>query len=161
MNDIEASLKEFPLIPLASGEYLLKQGEKTDCLYFLHDGAVKIIKNDYEVATRSDRGAVLGEMSILQDIEHSASVQCLKDSTFYCIKHPKKYLEEHPKVIWNIAQILSLRLLNLTQYLVDVQSQYEGHDHLNMVDDVLESLLNEQKTKPLKRGKGHRDTAGY
>lgn len=161
MNDIEANLKEFPLISLSSGEFLLTQGEKTDCLYFLHEGAVKILKDNYEVAIRSDKGAVLGEMSIMLDTEHSASVQCIQDSTFYCIEHPREYLENHPDVIWNIAQILSLRLFNLTQYLVDVKSQYEGHDHLNMVDDVLETLLHAQQTKVLKRGESKRDTPEY
>ncbi|WP_428353865.1 Crp/Fnr family transcriptional regulator [Methyloprofundus sp.] len=161
MNDIEASLQEFPLISLSSGEFLLTQGEKTDCLYFLHKGAVKILKDGYEVAKRTDNGAVLGEMSIMLDIEHSVSVQCVQDSKFYCIEQPRKFLEKHPNVIWNIAQILSLRLYNLTQYLVDVKSQYEGHDPLNVVDEVLEALLNAQQSKVLKRGESNRDTPDY
>ena len=111
------------------------------------EGSVKVVKDGYEVAVRSDKGAVFGEMSIMLDSDHSASVQCLEDSKFYHIAHPKEYLEDHPKIIWYIAQIVSLRLFNLTQYLVDVKRQYEGHDHLHMVDDVLETLLNHQKTR--------------
>ncbi|MCK5499429.1 MAG: hypothetical protein KAI77_09515, partial [Gammaproteobacteria bacterium] len=109
----------------------------------------------------SDEGAVFGEMSIMLESEHSASVECLEDSKFYCIEHPRKYLEDHPNVIWHIAQILSLRLFNLNQYLVDVKRQYEGHDHLQMVDDVLETLLNQQKTKVLQREHSKRDTPDY
>ena len=161
MIDIEVSLKAFPLISLATGEYLLIQGKKTDSIYFLLEGSVKVTKDEYEVAVVSDKGAVFGEMAILLDIEHSASVQCLEDSEFYHIEHPRKYLEGHPEVIWHIAQILGLRLFNLNQYLVDVKSQYEGHDHLNMVDDVLEALLNQQKTKVLQREDSKRDTPDY
>jgi CRP-like cAMP-binding protein len=161
MIDIEENLKAFPLMSLTAGEYLLTQEEKTDSIYFLLEGSVKVTKDGYEVAVISDKGAVFGEMSILLDSEHSASVQCLEDSKFYHIEHPRKYLEDHPKVIWHIAQILGLRLFNLNQYLVDVKSQYEGHDHLNMVDDVLETLLNQQKTKVFQREDSKRDTPDY
>ena len=161
MIDIETSLKEFPLISLSAGEYLLRQAGTTDSIYFLLEGSVKVSRDDYEIAVVSDKGAVFGEMSILLENEHSASVQCIEDSKLYHIEHPGKYLEDHPGVIWHIAQILSLRLFNLNQYLVDVKSQYEGHDHLHMVDDVLETLLNQQKTKVLQREDSKRDTPDY
>jgi len=146
MIEIEEDLKDFPLVSLAAGEFLLTQGEKTDCIYFMVQGAVKITKDDYEVATVSDEGAVFGELSILLDKEHSASVECLEESKFYCIENPVKYLEDHPKVIWHIAQILGLRIFNLNQYLVDLKQQDEGEDHLQMVEDVLGVLLNQTKT---------------
>jgi len=142
----EEDLKDFPLVSLAAGELLLTQGEKTDCIYFMLQGTVKIIKDDCEVATVSDEGTVFGELSILLEKEHSASVECLEDSKFYCIKNPGKYLENHPKVIWHIAQILSLRIFILNQYLVDLTLKNEGEDHLQMVEDVLGVLLNQTKT---------------
>ena len=161
MIDITESLKEFPLISLAAGETLLVQGEGTNSVYFLFEGTVKIIKDDCEIAVISDKGAVFGEMAIMLEREHSASVQCIKDSKFFQIEHPRHYLEKHPKVIWHIAEILCLRLFNLNKYLVDVKGQYEGHDHLKMVDDVLETLLAQQKTKALSRGDSQRDTPDY
>ena len=88
-------------------------------IYFLLEGSVKVTRDGYEVAVVSDKGAVFGEMFILLDNAHSASVQCLEDSKFYHIEHPAKYLEDHPKVILHIAQILGLRLFNLNQYLID------------------------------------------
>ncbi len=146
---------------MKAGEYLLTQGEETDSVYFMLEGSVKVMKNEFDVTVISDKGAVFGEMSILLKNSHSASVVCLEDSKFYHIEHPRKYLEEHPKLIWHIAEILGLRLFNLTQYLVDVKSQYEGHDHLNMVDNVLETLQNQQKTKILRREDSKRDTPDY
>lgn len=161
MFNIKESLKEFPLISLAAGETLLVQGEATDSVYFLLEGTVKIIKDDCEIAIISDEGAVFGEMAIMLEREHSATVQCVKDSKFFQIEHPRQYLEEHPKVIWHIAEILCLRLFNLSNYLVDVKGQYEGHDHLKMVDDVLETLLTQQKTEVLRRKDSRRDTPDY
>jgi CRP-like cAMP-binding protein len=161
MIEIIESLKDFPVLSLKAGEQLLAQGEKNDRIYFLLEGSVAVEKDGYEVAVVSDKGAVFGEMSILLDIEHSALVRCLEDSRFIALENPGEYLEKHPKVIWHIAQILGLRLFNLNQYLVDVKRQYEGHDHLDMVDDVLETLLNQQKTKVLQRGESKRDTPDY
>jgi len=161
MIDIETDLKPFPVISLTAGQYLMSQGEMTDSIYFLLEGAVRVTKDGYDVAVITDRGAVFGEMSILLEYQHTASVQCLEDSRFYHIEHPKKYLEEHPRLIWHIAQILGMRLFNLNQYLVDVKRQYEGHDHLHMVDEVLEALLNQQKTRILRRGDSKRDTGDY
>lgn len=159
--DILESLCNFPVVSLSAGEYLLKEGDKIDSIFFLLEGSVKVTKNSCEVGIRSDKGTVFGEMAILMDHVHSASVQCLEDSKFYQIEHPQQYLENHPKLIWHIAQILAVRLFKLTQYLVDVKRQYEGHDHLNMVDEVLTSLLNQQDSKILKRPDSKRDTPDY
>ena len=150
MIDIEVSLKDFPLVTIKKGENLLTQGEKTDSVYFLEDGEVRISRDDYELSITSAKGAVFGEMSIMLGNEHSATVQCLRDSTFYCIDNPRKYLKSHPDVIWHIGEILSLRLHSLNQYLVDVRRRYDGDkknpdkhnpdDRLKMMEDVLKIL---------------------
>ena len=159
--DIDTKLKDLPLVSLKTGERLLEQGGKPEGIYFLHEGSVKVTKDGYKVAATAERGAVFGEMSVLLDREHSASVECLEDSNFYYVELPRKYLEDNPAVIWHMAQLLALRLFNLDQYLVDVKNQYVGHDHLEMVDDVLETLLNQQATKPVQREDSKRDTPDY
>ena len=161
MSEIEVDLKQFPELRLREGEYLLKEGDKTDSIYFLLEGSVEVIKDGYTVARIADRGAVFGEMSILLDHDHSASVRCIEDSVFCFIQQPGKYLNSHPDLIWHIARIIGLRLFNLTEYLVDVKRQYEGHDHLHMVDEVLDTLLNQQKTGVQQRGDSKRDTPDY
>lgn len=156
MIDIEQQLSNFPIIHLTSGEILLNEGEKTDTLYFLKDGELEVIKEDILIATVKDKGAVFGEIAIMLDIEHGATVKALNDCELYKIVHPKKYLVNHPDIIWHIAQILGVRLMKLNQYLVDVKHQYEGHDHLNMVDEVLETLQNQQKTNIVRRGESRK-----
>ena len=159
--DLDKSLHGFPVVSLAAGEFLVEEGHQTDCIYFLDSGAVKVVQDDCEVAVRRERGAVFGEMALLLKAPHSASVQCLEPSTFFRIENPRDFLEDHPELIWFIAEILALRLFNLTQYLVDVKAQYTGHDHIAMVDDVLSTLLHQQKTTVLRRGDSQRDTPDY
>lgn len=147
MNDIEDSLKQFPVVALSAGDALLTQGEKTDSLYFLLEGEVSVLKDGYEVAHRSRRGSVYGEMSLMLDNAPSATVKCVTDSKFYRVDNPKKYLEDNPDVIWHIVKILSMRLSNLNEYLVDVKSRYESQDKQALSDEERsagrEKMLNE------------------
>ena len=135
MFDIKASLKQFPVVSFSAGDELLKQGEKTDTLYFLLEGEVSVVKDGFEVAHRAREGSVYGEMSVMLDNAHSATVKCVTDSKFYCVKNPKKYLESNPEVIWHIVKILSMRLANLNEYLVDVKSRYESQDKQQLSDE--------------------------
>ena len=128
MFDIETSLKEFPIITFSKGDVILLQGEKTDSLYFLLEGEVSVAKDGFEVAHRSQKGSVYGEMSMLLAKAHSSTVRCVTDSKLYCVKDPKKVLENNSEVIWHIGKILSMRLEGLNEYLIDVKSRYEGQD---------------------------------
>ena len=159
--DIENDLKEFPVITLKSGETLLHEGERTNSIFFLKEGAVKVTQKGYEIALIDEKGAVFGEMAMLLDHQHTASVECLKDSSFYQISSPKNLCEKHPAVNWHISKILAVRLFNLTQYLVDVKRQFEGNSHLDMVDEVLSTLLNQNESSILKRPDSQRDTPDY
>jgi len=40
-----------------------------------------------------------------------------------------------------VARLLARRLDFLSKYLIDVKRHYEGHDHLGMVDEVIEALM--------------------
>lgn len=140
MFDIEKLLKDFPLITLKENKILLNQGEKTDSLYFLIKGNVSIIRDGIEIASSSEKGSMYGEMSIMLDNEHSATVKCLAESQFYQLEHPLNFLKSHPEVIWHIAQILSHRLYNVNSYLTDIKHQYDNDAHMKIVDDTLRML---------------------
>lgn len=161
MNDVTQILDKLPLVSLAAGEYLLRQDEKVKSIYILKQGRVKVVKDETVVAVCADSGAVFGEMSTILDMVHSASVLCLEDSVFYHIEDPQQTLSAYPDLLWHIAQILCLRLFNLNQYLVDLKHQFEGHDHLGMVDEVLETLMNQQRTRVYKREDSKRDVPDY
>jgi hypothetical protein len=40
-----------------------------------------------------------------------------------------------------LCELLAQRLISVTDYLVTLKQQYEGHDHLAIVDQVLERLI--------------------
>jgi CRP/FNR family cyclic AMP-dependent transcriptional regulator len=133
-----------------AGEIILAEGSTTGMLFFLIDGEVEVYKDDVQIAATSEPGSVFGEMSALLGTSHRASVRSVVPSTFYVVDDGRRFLEMHPAVSMHVSEILARRLDALNRYLVDVKQQFEGHDHLSMVDEVLEVLMHRQRRPPLR-----------
>ena len=127
-----------------SGQILLQQGDKTGRLYFLIEGEVEVLKDEMPVAIASQPGAVFGEMAALLGGHHTATVRAVKPCAFYVVENPREFLKASPEACLHVCELLAKRLDSLNKYLVDVKHQFEGHDHLGMVDEVLEALLHRQ-----------------
>jgi CRP/FNR family transcriptional regulator, cyclic AMP receptor protein len=133
-----------------AGEIILAEGSTTGMLFFLIDGEVEVYKDDVQIAATSEPGSVFGEMSALLGTSHRASVRSVVPSTFYAVDDGRRFLETHPAISMHVSEILARRLDALNRYLVDVKQQFEGHDHLSMVDEVLEVLMHRQRRPPLR-----------
>lgn len=143
-------LAEQPKRYFAAGETIIAEGSTTGMLFFLIDGEVEVYKDDVQIATTSEPGSVFGEMSALLATSHRASVRSVAPSTFYVVEDGRRFLEAHPLVSMHVSEILARRLDALNKYLVDVKQQFEGHDHLSMVEEVLEVLMHRQRRPPLR-----------
>jgi len=126
----------------------MAQGSPVGPLLVLIEGEVEILRDNIRVAKTAQAGAVFGEMSILLHCPHTASVRALKPSRLAVIENPKEFLSGSTVASLHVAGLLAKRLDALNKYLVDVKRQYEGHDHLGMVDDVLETLMHRQPRPP-------------
>ncbi|MBI3416450.1 MAG: cyclic nucleotide-binding domain-containing protein [Verrucomicrobia bacterium] len=127
-----------------TGQVVIQQGERSGLLYFLIEGAVEVLKDNVPVATTSELGVVFGEMAALLGGDHTATVRAAKPCDFYLVKNPREFLQATPPVCLHVCELLARRLDALNKYLVDVKHQFEGHDHIGMVDEVLETLLHRQ-----------------
>ena len=97
------------------------------------------------INTFNDPGAVFGEISVLLDTVHTATVRTLDALTFYVVDDPLAFLRSAPDVALGVARMLAKRLHAMTTYLVDLKQQFEHHDdHLGMVDEVLDALTHSQ-----------------
>jgi CRP/FNR family cyclic AMP-dependent transcriptional regulator len=131
----------------AVGETILEQGKTSGLLLFLVEGMVEVVKDDVHVVRISQPGAVFGEMSALLGGPHTATVRALKSSEFYLVKNPREFLEASPRLCLHVCELIARRLDTMTKYLVDVQHQLAGDDHLGLVDGVLATLLHRQPTR--------------
>jgi CRP/FNR family transcriptional regulator, cyclic AMP receptor protein len=144
---ILTALKNHPVRTFASGETVLEQGDRTGLLLILIDGAVDVEKDDVTVASASEPGAVFGDLSALLGIPHTAAVRATRTSSFYAVSDPRMFLEQNPSACLHLCELLARRLDAVNKYLVDVKQQFAGHDHLGMVDDVLDTLMHRQPRK--------------
>jgi CRP/FNR family cyclic AMP-dependent transcriptional regulator len=126
---------------VSAGTLILHEGSTTGHLFVLIEGKLEVVKGDTVVASVVEPGAVVGEMSVLLDQPHTATVRAASDSTMYEFSDAASFLQ--PAVVLLIARLLAQRLNVATTYLADIMHQYAGHgDHLSMVGEILQSMIN-------------------
>lgn len=125
-----------------AGEVLLTERQKTGKLFVLASGTVEILRGPTRVALISDAGAVFGEMSILLNTAHTATVRAVTDCDVFVYDDAAAFMRSDPEITFEIAALLAQRLNTATTYLADLKQQYAGSgSHLAMVSDVLASLV--------------------
>lgn len=146
MPSIADLCQGLPVKSFKPGDVLLAEGASSGRLYVLLAGAVEIVKGDYQINQVSERGAIFGDMSALLGAPHMATVRALAPSEAYVAENGEAFLQSHPEISFLLAQVLAQRLNGVTSYLVDLKRQFEDQaNHLGMVDEILETLLNEQR----------------
>jgi CRP/FNR family transcriptional regulator, cyclic AMP receptor protein len=126
-----------------AGAPIVTEGGTTGHLYVLMEGRLEVLKGEMVVATITEPGAVLGEMSVLLDQPHTATVRACSDSVIYEFEDAASFLKQTPGVALLIARMLAQRLNVANTYLADLKRQYAGQGtHLAMVGEVLQSMIN-------------------
>jgi CRP-like cAMP-binding protein len=140
------SLSErLPHVAVRAGEVLLPEGACTGLLYILVSGEVEIVKGDTQVEVVSDAGALFGDISALLDTPHMATVRAVTPLRVVRIEQAAGFLQANPDLALEISRLLAQRLTNVVGYLADLKRQFEGHSHLGMVDEVLDTLVHQQR----------------
>lgn len=110
-------------------------------------GEVEILRDDVRLAKAMEPGVIFGEMSVLLGGPARATVKALRPAVFSVFEKPLEFMLAHPEACLYVAELLARRLDTLNSYLIDVKRQYEGHDHIGMVDEVLESLMHRPRSR--------------
>jgi sigma-B regulation protein RsbU (phosphoserine phosphatase) len=97
------------------GEVVFREGGHDDTMYVIQSGQVAIVKGDYEdpvVLAHRGKGEILGEMALLDDQPHSASVVALDDVQLLCVPRTdfQKLLKNDPVLVMKIMSTLCTRL---------------------------------------------------
>ena len=143
---ILALCHELPVQTFEPGAILITEGTTSGLLHVLIDGEVEILKGDFQINTVSDPAAIFGEISVLLHIPHMATVRAVKECRVHVVEGGDAFLQSHPEIAYELSKLLAQRLHRLTTYLADLKHQFELHDnHLAMVDDVLETLVHQQR----------------
>ena len=125
---------------------LLAEGKKSGLLYVLVEGQVEILKRDFQINIVSDPGAIFGEISVLLDIPHMATVRAITSCRAHVIDDAKAFLRSQNELVLDLARLLAQRLVGITSRLAEIKNEYEDQkDHLDMVNLIVETLSHEQR----------------
>jgi len=102
---------------LAPGMVLIAQGERTGKLYVLRSGEVEVERDGKFVLSTRTAGSIFGEMSLLLDIPHSATVRAVTDTEVFIIDNALAMLEANPGWLLQIARLLAQRVNATTALL--------------------------------------------
>jgi CRP/FNR family cyclic AMP-dependent transcriptional regulator len=146
MSTILELCRALPETSFAPGAVLLAEGGRSRVLYVLIDGQVEIVKGQYQINVVADSGAIFGEIAVLLDIPHMATVRALTPVRAHVIEGGDAFLQSNKDVTYHLSRLLAQRLHGVTTYLVDLTRQFEDQGgHLGMVDEVLETLVHQQR----------------
>jgi CRP/FNR family transcriptional regulator, cyclic AMP receptor protein len=129
-----------PAVELAAGEAVVREGGPSGSIWVLVSGTLRVRKGDVQVSTITNPGAVIGEMSVLLGIDHSATVEATEPSTLRWAVDGHSLLASDPAITKLVAVGLAERLSFATTYLADLTRQYADIPGLSMVSDVLSRL---------------------
>jgi CRP-like cAMP-binding protein len=150
MASILDQIKEYPTRRYEPGEIIVEQGTTSGKLFFLAEGVVEIIKDGVRIGVAREPGAVFGEMAAFLQAPHAATGRALEPCVFHIVDDALHAMERNSALCFHVCGIMAGRLEASIEYLVDVKQQYEGHDHLGMVEGVLDSLMRRQPSKRIR-----------
>jgi CRP-like cAMP-binding protein len=142
---LDACQGRLPERSFEAGAVIIAEGTPAGKLFILASGTVEVAKQDVVINTLSDPGSVFGEISVLLDTVHTATVRTTSPARFYVVDDPLGFLRTTPDVALGVARLLAHRLHAMTTYLVDLKHQFDQYtDHFGMVDQVLDALTHAQ-----------------
>jgi CRP/FNR family transcriptional regulator, cyclic AMP receptor protein len=137
------SLVGLPLVTYQPGETVIVGGSTTGQLLILKKGNVAVVKEDTEIATVAEPGAVFGELSVLLGQPHTADVRALETSQFH-VADATTLLTQNPIAVLYIATVLAHRLDAANHALIQIKHQlHSGEPHRMIVKTVshMEGIL--------------------
>lgn len=145
MSDVLAHCAGLPEKVFPAGSTILVDGGKDKRLLILISGTVEISKDGMPISIVSQPGAFFGEIAVLLDTPHMASVRAADEVRMYESEDGCAFLTAHPELSLGVARLVARRLRQVTAYLTDVQKQFEDRaDHLGIIEEVLQTLINDQ-----------------
>lgn len=140
MHDLLSLSASLPAVDFAPGEIVVEEGGSSGALWILVSGALQVRKGPIVVNTVTRPGALIGEIAVLLDGVHSATVEATEPSVLRHAVDGKALLGSDPLIARLVAVGLAERLNVVTTYLADLKQQYGDAPGLGMVSDVLAQL---------------------
>ncbi|HSR36796.1 MAG TPA: cyclic nucleotide-binding domain-containing protein [Desulfurivibrionaceae bacterium] len=115
-----------------SGEIVIQEGEREQCMYFLFSGSVQVSKGGKVISTLRRTGDVFGEMSLVDGSPRFATVRAVGETTCLAVdasqleqRAAKDGAEFQAAMYKMFAHILTQRLRDTTEDYLEVRQELE------------------------------------
>jgi CRP-like cAMP-binding protein len=137
---------DLPVVRYGAGEVMIAEGPASDRLLILVSGGAEVLRGTTQISETSEPGAIFGEISALLGGPHTATVRAVTVVEARELKGARAALKRETPLTWFVARLLAQRLVDATGYLADIKRQFADRtDHLGMVDEVLDTLIQRQR----------------
>jgi CRP-like cAMP-binding protein len=109
-----------PAKTVEPGAVLFTEGTQDGMLYVLIKGEVEILKGDFQVNIVTEPGAVFGEMSLLLNSPHMATVRARKASQVCVIQDGDGFLRSNAAISYDLLKLIAGRLHGVTNHLTNL-----------------------------------------
>ena len=140
MEQILVAAATLPVSVLGPRAVLVNEGARTGKLYILKSGDLEVVRDGSTVAAIGDPGSVIGDMSALLDLPHSATVRTRNGAEVHVAEDADAFLDAHPAAARHIAKLLAARLHKTTALLVDMRRQAKVREDQVMFDKIFALL---------------------
>lgn len=123
-----------------AGETVIEEGMKDGRLYVLKRGMASVSKRGVELNRIASPGSVFGEISLLLDRAHGASVTACEASEFFIIEEGESFVLSRADLTIQLARILARRLSNLTDDFVELRERVDASEEDETVGNLTTAL---------------------
>ena len=111
MNPAELFSRESNPTRLAPGEVLFKAGDPGDAMYVVLDGTLDV-RVEERVIDTATRGAIIGEMALIDESPRSATVLAREASTLVKVNSPRfqRLIQQNPFFAMHVMKVLADRV---------------------------------------------------
>lgn len=111
MNPAELFSHETDPVRLSAGEVLFKTGDPGDAMYVLLEGSLDVLVGE-TVVEHSTRGAILGEMALIDQSPRSATVVARENAALVRLDAARfqRLVQQHPFFATYVMKVLADRV---------------------------------------------------
>lgn len=140
-----------PTRSLQPGDVLISEGDPGGDLYVLLLGELAVERDGVKLASLSNPGALLGEMSVLLGIKSSATVRAVRETRVRVVKDAAKVLEHEPVLALRLAATVANRLDATSGLLVEMSREHSGTREQGLLSRIMAALHVDEDPQELSR----------
>ena len=118
-----------PISALAAGDILVAEGTTGGMLYVLLSGELTVERDGVKLASLTQPGTLVGEMSVLLGTPSTATVRARRESHVRTIADAAKVLDTDARLASRVASELAARLNATSALLVELSRKDDGKAH--------------------------------